>query len=180
MKANLTIQIGNLLDIAHHKKMLKSKTRLNIEVVAALFYCLWPQCYAPSFSELNQPEASMVLQPLHFCETELCDCVDNVETEISALARGYWGSFAQFNFVKWESVNALTFQEPEVCTMVERKLCSYASIGKKIAKQDKYRISLFCFYSTFAGFEIHKKTSRIKLTEIIKSTENVCTTAVAK
>ena len=60
--------IGKLQDILHHKKMLKSKTRLNIEVVAALFFCLWPQCYAPSFSELNQPEASKVLHPPHFCK----------------------------------------------------------------------------------------------------------------
>ena len=124
--------MGNFQDIAHHKKMLKSKTRLNVEVVAALFSRLWPQCYAPSFSELNQPEASKVLQPLHFCKTEFCDFVDNVETEISALARGYWGSTAQSNFVKRESANAPTFQEPEVCTMEERKLCSYASMGKKI------------------------------------------------
>ena len=162
--------------------MLKSKTRLNVEVVAALFYCLWPECYAPSFSELNQLEASKVLQPLHFCRTEFCDSVDNVETEISALARGYWGSSAKLNFVKRESVNSLTFQEPEVCTMEERKLCSYASMGKNIAKHDKYRIRLFSFYSTFPGFEIeiNTKTSRIKLTKIIRDTENVCTTAVAK
>ena len=45
-----------------------------------------------------------------------------IETEISALARGFWGSTAQFNFVKREPANALTFQEPEVCTMEEKKI----------------------------------------------------------
>ena len=51
------------------KEDAQIESRLNIEVVAALFYRLRPQCYAPSFSELNQPEASKVLQPLHFCKT---------------------------------------------------------------------------------------------------------------